>query len=201
MTLLASAGDFAYGNTRLRARKGELLGAGEYETLLGRDLDAILEFLAGTAYRAEIEAALAVSDGKRALHAALGRHLAQTLGDLRPFYEERSGELVDLLLSRFDLHNLLALLRGRVRGHPPEQVLANVVPLGALGGAAGQEIARQQELARAVDLLVSWRLPDPAGARALAGAWPEYERTEDLAALEHVLTARHALHLDETLRA
>jgi len=34
MILLAPAGDFAYGNTRLRARKGELLGAGEYETLL-----------------------------------------------------------------------------------------------------------------------------------------------------------------------
>src|SRR5439155_5926545 len=176
------AGDFAYGNTRLRARKGELLGAGEYETLLGRDLDAILEFLAGTTYRAEIEAALAVTNGKRALHAALGRHLARMLGDLRAFYEDGSRELVDLLLSRFDLHNLLTLLRGRARGQTPEQVLANVVSLGVLGGAAGQEIARQQELARVVDLLVSWRLPDPTAARALAGAWPEYERTEDLAA-------------------
>src|SRR6185437_12677924 len=201
MILLAPAGDFAYGNTRLRARKGELLGAGAYETLLGRNVDAILEFLAGTAYRAEIEAALAVADGKRALHAALGRHLARMLGDLRTFYEGGSRELVDLLLSRFDLHNLLALLRGRARGQPPEQVVANVMPLGALGGAAAQEIARQQEFARAVDLLVSWRLPDPAGARALAGAWPEYERTEDLAALEHALTAHYARHLDEALRA
>jgi V/A-type H+/Na+-transporting ATPase subunit C len=200
MIVLSAAGDFAYGNTRLRARKAELLGAGQYAELLGRDVDAILEFLAGTSYRAEIEAALSVTDGKRALHLALGRHMARTLGELRPFYEERSGELVDLLLSRFDLHNLLALLRGRVRGQPPEQVLANVVPLGPLGGAAAQEIARQQELARAVDLLVSWRLPDPAGARALADAWPEYERTEDLAALEHVLTVRHALRLDEALR-
>jgi len=200
MIVLSAAGDFAYGNTRLRARKGELLGAAQYDELLGRDVDAILEFLAGTSYRAEIEAALSVTDGKRALHLALGRHLARTLGELRPFYEERSSELVDLLLSRFDLHNLLALLRGRVRGQPPEQVLANVVPLGPLGGPAAQEIARQQELTRAVDLLVSWRLPDPAGARALADAWPEYERTEDLAALEHVLTVRHALRLDEALR-
>ena len=200
MTLLSLAGDFVYGNTRLRARKGELLGAGEYELLLGRDLEAILEFLAGTAYRAEIEAALTVTDGRRALHVALGRHLARTLGELRAFYEGRSRELVDLLLSRFDLHNLLALLRGRVRGQPPKDVLANVVSLGALGGAAGQEIARQQELARVVDLLVSWRLPDPAGARALADAWPEYERTEDLATLEHALTAHHARHLDEALR-
>jgi V/A-type H+-transporting ATPase subunit C len=201
MIQLTSAADYAYGNTRLRARKAELLGAAEYESLLGRDLDAMLELLAGTAYRDEIEAALTVTGGKPALHFALGWHLAHRLDELRAFYEERSSELVDLLLSRFDLHNLLALLRGRVRGQPPEQVLANIVPLGALGGAAGQEIARQPQLARAVDLLVSWRLPDPTGARALADAWPEYERTEDLAALEHTLTARHARYLGEALRA
>ena len=201
MIQLSSAADYAYGNTRLRARKAELLGAAEYQSLLGRDLDGMLELLADTAYRPEIEAALTVAGGKRALHVALGRHLARVLGELRAFYEDRSGELVYLLLSRFDLHNLLALLRGRVRGEPPEQVLANVVPLGPLGGAAAQEIARQQELARAVDLLVSWRLPDAAGARALADAWPEFERTEDLAALEHALTARHAGYLDEALQA
>jgi V/A-type H+-transporting ATPase subunit C len=201
MIQLTSAGDFAYGNTRLRARKAELLGAAAYESLLGGDVDAILEFLADTAYRPEIEAALTVAGGKQALHLALGRHLARRLEELRAFYEERSGELVDLLLSRFDLHNLIALLRGRARGRSPEQVLADVIPLGALGGAAGQEVARQQELARAVDLLVSWRLPDGAHARALAEAWPEYERTGDLAALEHALTARHAWYLDEALQA
>jgi vacuolar-type H+-ATPase subunit C/Vma6 len=123
------------------------------------------------------------------------------LGELRAFYEERSGELVDLLLSRFDLQNLLTLLRGQVRGQPPEQTLANLVPLGVLGGAAGQEIARQQDVTQTVDRLVAWRLPDPASSRALAQAWPEFERTADLAALEHVLTTHHAWSLDEALRA
>ena len=55
-------------------------------------------------------------DDRRALHEALRRNLARTLGELRTFYEGHAGELVDLLLSRFDLHNLLALLRGSVRG-------------------------------------------------------------------------------------
>jgi vacuolar-type H+-ATPase subunit C/Vma6 len=80
-------------------------------------------------------------------------------------------------------------------------VLANVFPLGRLGGAAGQEIARQSEPERAVDLLVGWRLPDPVLARALAEAWPEYERTEDLAALEHAISARHAQRLADELDA
>ena len=174
MTLLSPSADFVYGNTRLRARKGELLGEREYEALLGRDLEGILEALAGTAYRAEIEAVLAVTGAnRRALHEALSRHLARALGELRAFYEGRARELVDLLLSRFDLHNLLALLRGRVRGQPAEQVLANVFPLGALGGAAAQEIARQPEPRTggrpARRLAAARSRPRPRAGRRLAG--------------------------------
>jgi V/A-type H+/Na+-transporting ATPase subunit C len=199
MRAAATAGDFAYGNTRLRARKRELFGASQYEALVGRDLESLLEGLVPTVYRTEIEAELAVA-GRRAVEAALTRHLARELGELRHFYEGRSRALVDLLLSRFDLANLLALLRGLARGRSAEEVLANIVPLGPLGDAAAQEIARQPELARAVDLLVSWRLPDPTSARALADAWPEYQRTEDLAALEHALTAIDARRLDQALQ-
>lgn len=201
MSILSPPADFVYGNTRLRARKSELLGAREYEALLGHDLEGILGMLATTAYRPEIEAALAVSRDLHALHEALRRHLARALGEQRRFYEGRARELVDLLLSRFDLHNLLTLLRGRVREQPAEQILANVFPLGPLGDAAAQEIARQPESERAVDLLVAWRLPDPATARALADAWPEYERTEDLRALEHSLTTGFALRLEQQLDA
>jgi V/A-type H+-transporting ATPase subunit C len=201
MSVVTPTSDFVYGNTRLRARKGQLFGSAEYEELLGRDLEALFETLADTVYGAEIEAALAVSDGKRALHAALGQHLARALTEMRMFYEARSRELVDLLLSRFDLQNLLALLRGRASGWPPEQVLVNVIPVGPLGDAAAREIAHQPELARTVDLLLSWRLPDPATARALAAAWPEYERTEDLAALEHALAVGRGHRLAETLAA
>jgi V/A-type H+/Na+-transporting ATPase subunit C len=199
VSVLAPSADFVYGNARLRARKSALLAAREYEALLGRDIDGILEALAGTAYRPEIEAALAVSGGGCALHEALRRHLARMLAEQRAFYEGRARELVDLLLSRFDLHNLLALLRGLVRGRSAEEILVNVFPLGPLGDAAAQEIARQDELARAVELLVAWRLPDAASARTLADAWPEYERTEDLRVLEHALTAQHALNLDAAL--
>jgi V/A-type H+/Na+-transporting ATPase subunit C len=200
MRAASTAADFAYGNTRLRARKHELFGASQYEALVGRDLESFLDGLAPTAYRHEVEGELAVA-GKRGIEAALTRHLARALTELRGFYEGRSRELIDLLLSRFDLANLLALLRGRARDRPPEEVLANIVPIGPLGDAAGQEIARQPELARAVDLLVSWRLPDPVSARALADAWPEYQRTEDLAALEHALAATDARRVEEVLQA
>ena len=193
MILFASRADFAYGNARLRARKSGLLDRAGYEELLGRDVDGLLGALASTGYAPEVEAALARFRGIRRVHEAVRFHLARSLEEMRSFYEGYAQELVDLLLSRWDLHNVIALLRGSAAGQPSEEVLANVTPLGALSEALAREIARQTEFAVAVELLVRWRLPDPETAGSLREAWPEYERTENLAALEHEVMAGWAL--------
>jgi V/A-type H+-transporting ATPase subunit C len=196
VSLLAPPADFVYGNTRLRARKAELLREPTYEALLGRGIDGVHDVLAGTAYRPELERELAGADGKRSFEQAIGDHLARALGEMRSFYHDRAGELVDVLLARFDLHNLLTLVRGRVRAHPAERIVASIIPLGPLGGAAADEIARRDEAAAAIDLLTAWRLPDRTTAAALARAWPRFERTEDLRLLEHELVMAHATHVD-----
>lgn len=193
MILFASRADFAYGNARLRARKSRLLSRADYEELLGKDVDGLLGVLASTGYAPEVEAALARFRGIRRIHEAVRLHLARSLEEMRSFYEGYARELVDLMLSRWDLHNVIALLRGGAAGQPSEEVLANVIPLGALSEALAHEIARQTEFAGAAELLVRWRLPEPETARSLREAWPEYERTENLAALEHAVMAGWAL--------
>jgi len=192
VSVFTSSPDFVYGNTRLRARKGQLLTESDYEALLDRDTRSVQEGLAQTAYGPELEAALAQTRGSRRLEAAVGAHLARVLTEMRSFYRGRARDLVDLLLARFDRHNLLTLLRGQVRSQPADLTLAAIVPLGALGGGAAEEVARRDEVASAVDLLTTWRLPDPTTAAALAHAWPRFERTRDLAQLEHELAIAHA---------
>jgi V/A-type H+-transporting ATPase subunit C len=192
VSILAPSPDFVYGNTRLRARKASLLHPDDYETLLGRDVEGIADALTTTAYRPEVEAMLAGSGHTRRLHEALNRNLGRTLEELRAFYDGPARTLVDLLLARYDLHNLLVLLRGLLRERPAEELVGALVPIGVLGDAAAREIARQQDQAAAVDLLVGWRLPEPELARTLARAWPEYERTQDLAALELALATQQA---------
>jgi V/A-type H+-transporting ATPase subunit C len=199
VSVLAPSPDFVYGNTRLRARKAGLLKDVDYDTLLDRDIDGVQEALAETAYRPEMEAALAGRDGKRALDKAVGNHLARVLEEMRSFYRDRARELVDVLLVRFDLQNLLTLLRGQVRAQPAELIIASLVPLGPLGGGAAEEIARRDQVAAAVELLTAWRLPDPATAAALARAWPRFERTDDLAQLEHELVTAHANRVEREL--
>jgi V/A-type H+-transporting ATPase subunit C len=189
LRLLTPRADFTYGNTRLRVRKADLLDRSDYEALLGKDVDGILGTLSSTPYEPEVEAAIIRQRGAQRVHEAVRRHFARSLEALRSFYDGRAREVVDVLLSRWDLHNALTLLRGVAAGTNSEETPGYVFPMGALNDALVREVARQSELAAAAQLLVRWRLPDPETARSLRHAWPEYERTEDFAALEHAVTA------------
>jgi len=195
--------DFGYGNARLRARKAGLLSRADYDALLGKkDVDGILGALADSPHGPEVEEALTRHHGTQRLQEAVRHHLARSLEETRSFYGERARELVDVFLSRWDLYNTITLLRGGAVVPRSEDALAHVYPMGALSDALAREIAHQNEFAAAVQLLVRWKLPDPETARGLRDAWPEYERTGDLPALEHAVaanwTARTAGALRET---
>jgi len=193
------AAEFAYGNTRLRARRSGVLAAADYESLLGLDVDGLLGALAATAYERDVEATLPRFHGIARLHEAVRLHLARMLSELRGFYEGSARALVEVLLSAWDVRNLLALVRGQAARAPAEEVVSLVVPFGRLDEASAREVARQPEFAAAVQLLVAWRLPTWEDARALAEAWPTYERSADLAALEHALVAAHTTRALATL--
>lgn len=179
-----TAADFAYGNTRVRARLPDLLSRSDLERLLTLDDDALLGELARTPYAPEVQAEAARSRLPRSLQRAITRHLARTLRELRSFYEGTARETIDLLLRRWDLHNLLVVVRTQASGLGEEDAAAALVPLGGLDESTAAELARQREPEAAVDRLVAWRLPSPALAATLGRAWAAYERDEDLPALE-----------------
>jgi V/A-type H+-transporting ATPase subunit C len=189
--------DFDYGNARLRARKGELLSNAAYERLLGEDIDGVLRALADTPYAPHAETAGA--DGRQRLHRAIRCRLSVSLEEMRSFYAGLARELVDALLSRFDIQNVISVLRARA--HPEtslDDALAALVPVGWLVEPLANEIVRPHELAGVVDLLAT-RMPDREQAGVLRAAFGEYERTGDLASLERAVLADHAARHSERL--
>lgn len=188
--------DFDYGNTRLRARKGALLHNADYERLLGEDIDSVLRGLADTPYAPKGDTTVG---GRERLHRAIRSRLAGSLEEMRSFYSGPARVLVDALLSRFDIQNVITVLRARA--HPEtsvEDALAALVPMGWLVEPLANEILRPHELAAVVDLLAQ-RMPDREQARVLRAAFGEYERTDDLAALERAVLTDHAARLAEQL--
>jgi len=196
----AETAEYVYGNTRIRARKSVLLGPNDYEALIGLDLDGLLGALVGTAYRFDVETALPRFRGVRRLHEAVRSNLGRSLREVRGFYSGVAQEIVDLMLSFWDVRNLITLLRGQAAAAPVEDVLPRIVPVGRLDEASAREVGRQPEFAAAVELLLAWRLPTSDDAQALADAWPEYERSADLAALEHALVSAHAARVSAALQ-
>jgi vacuolar-type H+-ATPase subunit C/Vma6 len=186
--------EFEYGNTRLHARKGELLNTAAYERLLGKDIDGVLGALADTPYAPPAETA-GRAGGLQRLHLAIRSRLADSLEQMRSFYSGHARTLVDALLSRFDIQNAIAVVRARAHPQTPDdEARAALVPVGWLVEPLVTEILRPRELAGVVDLLAQ-RAPDRALAGVLRTAFAEYERTGELAALERQILADHAARL------
>ena len=145
--------DFDYGNTRLRARRGAFLSVAAYERLLGEDIDDMLRALEDTHYAPPAEAVRRLG-GLQALHLTVRSELAGSLEQMRSFYSGRAGLLVDALLSRFDVQNVISVLRARSRPDTSvEETLAALTPVGWLLEPLAREILRPRELAGVVDLL------------------------------------------------
>ena len=196
MRILGEA-DFGYGNARLRARRSNLLRDPDYERLLGEDVAGLLGTLEQTRYAPDLEEAGRTGTLAR-LHETISRHLSRTLQEMRSFYADRARSLVDMMLSRFDVDNVVTVLRAQ-SGDRHEGADA-LVRVGWMTGPLAHEILRQDGLAASVDLLARSTRDRDQGA-ALRAAFAEYERTEDLAALERAVFADHATRLSTSLAA
>jgi vacuolar-type H+-ATPase subunit F/Vma7 len=153
--------DFVYGNTRLRARRGQ--------------------HLAGPAPPA----------GDLAAASTLLRH---RLRDIHRLYQAGAGEVVGTVLARYDLADVVTLLRGAIGRQPPQVVLPAVFAVHRVSDAAARDIAAAPEPAVAVQRLVEWKLPDPDTAPLLPGMWERYELHRDSAELERELAETVTRH-------
>jgi V/A-type H+-transporting ATPase subunit C len=191
---------YEYGNTRVRAMRSRLLDQDDYaEMMAAGSLDRVLAILAETEYRPDVESALVRTRGLRRLDESTRSNLARTLRAVASFYAEEPGHHVDLLLARWDLRNLRALLRLPDRTRISPDLAGLLVPAGQLDEAALTELATQSDLRSLIDLLVVWDVPSPETAIALARARVRYEAEGDPTVLELALDRSFAEEMNQVL--
>ena len=188
---------YGYGNARLRAMRSRLLTAGDYAELLAKaTVEEVITGLVDTPYQGDVEAALVRFDGARCVFEAVRTNLTRTLFQMRGFYEGEPAALIDILLRRWDRHNLLAVLRGQKQGASLESVLSITVPVGRIDVVALRELARQAGTRAVVDLMTIWRLPYAAalsGVQARAGVIADLDQLELALNRQHYASIREAL--------
>ncbi|HXV41940.1 MAG TPA: V-type ATPase subunit, partial [Anaerolineae bacterium] len=173
---------YDYGNARLRAMRSRLLKEADYSNLLAKgNLEELINALAETPYKEDIEIALTRRAGVQCIFEAVRANLTRTLQQIRNFFEGEPGTLIDLLLRRWDRHNLLAILRGQSQEVSPETVLSTIVPIGQLDEVSLRELARQPGLRAVIDLMTTWQLPYATVLRRVhsrTGARPDLDQLE-----------------------
>jgi len=179
------AGEYDYGNARLRAMKSRLLDGPAYDALVNADtLDELISALARTPYRTDVEAALIRYTGARCIAEAVRLNVAREGRQIQSFFDGEPRRLIKVLLGRWDVFNLKTILRGHARSIPADQIAESLVPAGELDAAALATLVAQPTIRATVDLLVTWGL---SYARPLVEAMPAYTERGNLAELELAL--------------
>jgi len=146
--------DYDYGNARIRALKSRLLSRKQLDSLAGEDhLTGLIAALIKTTYRKPIETALTRTSGFDCISEALHHDLLNALGKVSGFFDEQAGEMVGIILRRYDIHNLKAILRGLSRHVSPDEILSTTIPVGELTSSILAELARSPDPRAAIDTL------------------------------------------------
>lgn len=152
--------NFDYGNARIRAMKSRLLSRQELGALAEvGTVTGLLNALTKTAYRTSIEAALVQLTGLAALNKALQLEWVQTVGCIGRFFTDEAAKQVKLLLRRYDVDNVKAVLRGVSQHISADEIVVQTLPVGTLAAADLSALARAEGVRAVVDLLATWRNP------------------------------------------
>lgn len=174
--------DFGYVNARLRGKHSCLLGPKDYEELLSLpDLEAMAGWMEDSQYSHQWQLAKARRQGLEAVEEALEANFSATASKMISMAEGRTRGLLEVVLRRWDLQNLLALIRGIHQSWSPDEIGRWLWPVGRYDAPRLAELSRQADIKQLADTLATWR--DDFSVPLTEGAL-RYRNDGDLAPLE-----------------
>jgi V/A-type H+-transporting ATPase subunit C len=142
--------------TRLTVRKARLIQPDQYMRLLNMDLSQITRFIGETEYQHEINELAGKLSGISLIETALTRNLAATYQDVIRIAPGSLHELAERYLARWDIWNVMLLLRSKQFGIPAEQTSQVLIPAGGLSAGQIESLLRCNSLCDIVDGLSGW---------------------------------------------
>lgn len=158
---------YEYANARIRGLYGLLLDPPElHAAAAAPTLAAFALSLSHTDYQADIDAGSGRVSGFELIEDALQTNLSRRIRGLLRFFPSTSqnrpsgpGTLLQVILARGDTNALVAILRGKAAGSPPDDVLAALLPTGALDRARLVALVDLPGIPECLAQLARWHLP------------------------------------------
>lgn len=178
--------DLSYLNARIKAWKGDLLTKEAYGILIGaEDIKSLITRLQETVYALDLEIAEArYEDEREIVEGALKGNLARTFRALWAYAPPEARVLLRPVFSIWEVYNLKAIIRAKVKGISPDDSITILMPAGDMDESALKELNQQKDVRDIVSLLSTWRSPY---AEPIKEALDRYMRERHLIILELAL--------------
>ena len=166
------AADFGYVNARVRGLRSRLLPEGFFgEQVAGEGFAALSGALAQSPYARELEEARGEHGPLAAVDAALARNFVRVTQLLLDVSSGAAHDLIAMLLRRYDLANLKAIVRGLHAGRDADETMVAVLPAGSLGVGVLRAMAGAADPAAAGQVLALAKHPLAEAFRKAAAGY------------------------------
>ena len=122
---------WAYIVARVKVMKRNLIPSEEYKKLLNMSFDEIVRYLEETVYKKEIDELAYKYSGPRLLDYALSLNLGRTYKKIQDVSFGMAKEIITEFLKRWDVWNLLTIIKGKLAGVSPEEIEEALIPVGS----------------------------------------------------------------------
>ncbi|HVP18072.1 MAG TPA: V-type ATPase subunit [Spirochaetia bacterium] len=153
-------GECDYLNARVRAMGAQLLPTEFFEQTLSLESDELpLDAMLESPYGPALRDALTQQSGIAAVETALRRDLVRCFSRVRAMAPEAPRALLDTQLARWDIQNVLAVLKGIAAGVGIRQIASALIPAGAFPESQLMELATSTDPVSLARKLVTWNYP------------------------------------------
>jgi V/A-type H+-transporting ATPase subunit C len=160
---------YIYVCTRMRVRKAKLIPREEYMRMLNMSLPEITRIIQETEYKQEIDELSTVFGGIDLIEVALSWNLAKEYQKIQEITPGNLKQFTQAYLRRWDIQNILIILRGRMQGEKVGKIKEILVPAGSLDRVILDRLLAEDSPERIVEALKGHRMY-PVLSRELPGA-------------------------------
>jgi len=126
---------YVYVCTRMRVRKSKLIPREEYLRMLNMGVSEITRFIEETQYKKEIDELAPYFRGIDLIEIALSWNLAKEYQNIQKISPGSLKDLTRAYLRRWDIQNILTIIRGKLHGESPGKIKEVLIPAGELDKA------------------------------------------------------------------
>ena len=144
---------YIYVCTRMRVRKSKLIPRDEYMRMLNMSLPEITRVIQETEYKQEIDELGTVFKGIDLIEVALSWNLAKEYQKIQEITPGNLKEFTRSYLRRWDIQNILTILRGKMQGEKTGKIKEILIPAGSLDRVVLDRLLAEDNPERIIEAL------------------------------------------------